>query len=342
MNLASNLSLKARSIFKNTVVRPCIKILPIFNEQSVILMLHRVGDRHPNRINANQDMVISPNELNSFILDCTREGWTFVSLEQLFFEINSKKKLKKIIALTFDDGYLDNLRAAYPVLANKRVPFAVYITTGFIESDVVPWWYQLESVIEWCSKMLTPDGEFYQAEGLADKNHVFLTIRKKIMSSFDCYHKYLNWIDLEYKKIDCKKHKMFLSWDEVRELSESEIVTIGAHTHTHPVLSNLSLDDAFKEIQKSKEILEYQTGKKINHLAYPYGGFFEASDREQGIARRIGFDTAVTTRFGAVNNQYAKNIFGLPRVFYSPGLSLQKLQKSLQADTLRRTVKKVL
>jgi len=70
---------------------------------------------------------------------------------------------------------------------------------------------------------------------------------------------------------------------------------IGAHTCTHPRLSRLSRDQAREEISASRKKLEDRFGIPIEHFAYPYGDYSEATVE---LVREAGFQTAVTMHRG--------------------------------------------
>jgi len=107
-----------------------------------------------------------------------------------------------------------------------------------------------------------------------------------------------------------------LSWVDLRSLSEDPLVTIGAHTLTHPVLSTLPAEQSCYEIAESGKTLEHHTGHPVRHFAYPFGGLVEAGAREYEFAKTAGFATAVTTRNGLIESDIP-NRFALPRVAFT-------------------------
>ena len=84
----------------------------------------------------------------------------------------------------------------------------------------------------------------------------------------------------------------YLSWDQVRMLDASGLVTIGGHTLDHPNLPTLSEADQRHEIIDSKTAIEAEIGHPIRHFAYPYGDFNGTTIQ---IVRDAGYVTAVTT-----------------------------------------------
>ena len=108
--------------------------------------------------------------------------------------------------------------------------------------------------------------------------------------------------------------KEALSEDELLDLAAHSFVTIGAHTHSHPKLSKLPLDDARREIAENKEWLEGVLDREVKHFAYPYGDGGSCGEREFALAHQIGFRSAVTTRIGNLSRTHLRHHTNLPRL----------------------------
>ncbi len=87
----------------------------------------------------------------------------------------------------------------------------------------------------------------------------------------------------------------YLTWDQVRQLDHSGLITIGGHTLDHPNLASLSPDEQRHEIIDSKAGIEQEIGHSIRHFAYPYGDYNQTTI---DIVRQAGYVTAVTTQPG--------------------------------------------
>lgn len=85
----------------------------------------------------------------------------------------------------------------------------------------------------------------------------------------------------------------YLTWDQIREMRASGLVTIAAHTVDHVNLRSLSRDAAWRQIEGSREILEENLGAKVEHFAYPFG---KTDERIEALVRDAGFLTATTTQ----------------------------------------------
>ena len=103
----------------------------------------------------------------------------------------------------------------------------------------------------------------------------------------------------------------FLGWDELRQLDRHPLVTLGAHSHAHPLLTALSWRDAWSEIRRSKRDLETRLERPIAAFAYPYGGFGRAVRQ---LVRLAGFRYAVTTQPRVLTPGNAMDRFALPRI----------------------------
>ena len=122
----------------------------------------------------------------------------------------------------------------------------------------------------------------------------------------------------------------YMTWEQLRELAASPLITIGAHTRTHPALATLSAEQSWEEMAGSKTDLEGELGIAVRHLAYPYGSF-SATTLEQ--VQQIGFDTAVTTHEGLSHS--LDHILALRRVRVNGGAGLRDLIEGLAGRRAR-------
>lgn len=99
-----------------------------------------------------------------------------------------------------------------------------------------------------------------------------------------------------------------LTLGELKETMENGI-EIGAHTMTHPHLTQIPLEAAFNEISGSKKALEDMLGSRINFFAYPYGDYNEGI---RSCVEKAGFMGACITRTGIVKK--GSDFFTLKRV----------------------------
>ena len=101
----------------------------------------------------------------------------------------------------------------------------------------------------------------------------------------------------------------YLGWDKIREMKQSGLIEIGAHTINHADLASLSAEEQAKEILDSKNTIEKELGGEVTSLAYPYGKYNQAT---LDIVAKSSLRSAVTTMSGST--QSAENRFTLTRV----------------------------
>jgi peptidoglycan/xylan/chitin deacetylase (PgdA/CDA1 family) len=114
-----------------------------------------------------------------------------------------------------------------------------------------------------------------------------------------------------------------LNAHDLRQLVEQGM-SIGAHTLTHPVLSKLPSEVAWKEISESRSLLEAVIGKPIWALAYPFGDPGSVSSREMQMAEQAGFECAFMNIGGGFGAQLPR--FALPRVHVTADMSLSEFE----------------
>lgn len=220
-------------------------------------------------------------------------------------------------AVTFDDGYADNLRVAYPILEELRVPATVFVATGFLDggrmfNDTVVEAVRAmpDETIDLSSLNLGLDQKVFDLT----KNHERLSLvstllpRVKYMSP-DERSAILVW--LESFAVTPLPTDLMMAASDVRYMHASG-VEIGAHTRHHPILSRIDRESAFKEITQSKRDLETLIGAPIRLFAYPNGK--RGEDYTQihvDQVREAGFEAAVTTHPGAA--QAGTDRFQIPR-----------------------------
>ncbi|MCF8245299.1 MAG: polysaccharide deacetylase family protein [Saprospiraceae bacterium] len=294
---------------------------PFYSGLGHVLTFHRVvpetGER---RIHNHQTLEITPEHLERTILFFIKKGYSFYSLDQLFDRLTLGGLNEKFVVFTFDDGYRDNLTVAYPILKKYGIPFTVYITTCFPDRTAILWWYILEDMLraknkvdfQWAGKRYS-----FSCRTQPEKEIAFDSIRRFFTQSF-CLENHEEMYRAVFGDFQSGLRAPVLeyamSWEEIRELGNDPLVTIGAHTVNHFPLKQLGNDALETEIFESKRIIETQTGLPVEHFAYPFGKAVEASFREFEAVKSLGFKTAVTTRIGSVFAEHKNSLECLPRI----------------------------
>jgi len=294
---------------------------PLYGVIGHILMLHRVCPKIPRtRLQGNAGMKMTPEKLETIIQFFRYSNYDFISLDQLLQRLGKRKNKRKFVIFTFDDGYVDNYLHAYPIFRKYQVPFTIYIATSFPDRAAILWWYILEDLLLEKDNIVVNRGndprEFH-CSSLKEKEKAFEEIRSIIINSSP--REYIGTIRKIFEPygIDLygKTSELTMDWEQIELLSRDLLVTIGAHTVNHYMLSKISPAEVKKEILISKHRLESNLGKEVHHFAYPYGGREEAGKREFELVKECRFKTAVTARFASIFPAHRRHLQCLPRIF---------------------------
>ena len=239
--------MSARNVL-TTLTRPAARLRSSVNPGVRILMYHRVNDFGGFEESGGFDQLrVRPSTFEDQMRWLSEHRLT-KSTADVVAEIQSGKISKNVVAVTFDDGYLDNLEYALPILEKYSIPATIYITSDFAAQTDKHYRYQEES------------------------------------------------------------GRLHLNWNEIRDLANHELITIGSHTVTHPMLSELSEKKALAEIQGSKSTIEANIDHQVDEFCYPSGNY---TWREEQMAKDCGYRLAVTVRPGL--NRAGKSLHALKR-----------------------------
>lgn len=245
-----------------------------------------------------------------------------------FFEIITVDRLVRILAggescrkaycvLTFDDGWLDFYRNAWPILRKENVPATVYLPTALIGTEDVFWTDRLARLLETDAgkKLLVAKLDSADAENAgADKK-----------AEFDNYDAAIALLKLfpysQVEKIldDCESclgintgpaGRTFMNWGEIRELQGSGLISFGSHTVHHAILTTLPEDEIVEELHGSMEKLQEENIAGANvSFCYPNGNY---NAEIAGLVQKSGYASAMTCDAGW--NRRGGDLFVLKRI----------------------------
>lgn len=215
---------------------------------------------------------------------------------------------RNAVCITFDDGYLNNLEVAAPILKALEIPATVYVATAFSFGENM-WNDRLIDLVAANEITTLTLGAFNEDSiELGDINHrvsiAHNLIRKTKYLPFQQRKTLIDELYLE-NQISERPRKM-LSSEQLKQLQESGI-EVGAHTVNHPILKVLDKTEQFAQIQQSKQALEQMIGCKVTGFAYPNGKVdVDYNQATRAMVEEVGFDYAVSTNWGISNKQTDK------------------------------------
>lgn len=254
--------------------------------QGEIWCLHRVV--HNRSIYpANRDLEITSDYLEHLIQRYREKGYNFVSIDCL---VRSKCILpRKLVNISFDDGFADVYENAFPVFKRYNIPFTIYLTTGFPDYKADLWWLQMEHL------------GFTPAE--------FESINKEIYASDKPMAGVMHQLTSTSMDSDLVR-RYTLSWEQLIEMVDSGLCTIGSHTCSHPGLTRISSNEVLRELIESKHIIETRLHIKVRHFSYPHSMQNETILR---LVKQAGYQTATLGYGGAIRK--GDNPYSLNRVY---------------------------
>ena len=244
----------------------------INDDHFVIFLLHGVITQQVYKVRNYTKKHLERDRFVSILRDLCTHG-TPVSMSDIVGATHGRLVLpKRSFVLTFDDGFENNYSVVAPILEEFNVPATFYITTDFIESNRPSWIDMIEYAVETHRKFklklpaIGIDGR-YETE----KEIFFLLdeIRRLVKSNAKLNPYEISnevWAQLGVKDftpdsgLDQK-----MDWDQVRELNQNKLFTIGGHSHTHQILEYLTQTELEKEVGISMNKLETQLGYLVKH-----------------------------------------------------------------------------
>ncbi len=276
--------------------------LPV-RDSLLVLNYHRIG-------NADDDMFdpcvfsATAEQFEDQIATLKRHVSPITLEEALaFIDGTLKEKTPRCrVLITFDDGYLDNYKIAYPILRSHGVQGVFFLVTSMVGSGHVPWWDQIAYLMKTGRKrkffLRYPEELRVDIDRDSFKESLRAVLRLFKRPENVDPERFLQELAEETQgQAPPKTLRRFLNWDEAREMNEGGAV-IGSHTHSHHVLSQLEPERQYEELSTSRAILKEQLGVEIDALAYPVGKRNSFTDETQRIAREVGYRAAFSFHGG--------------------------------------------
>lgn len=289
---------------------------PLAEGIGAILMFHRVKPTRPDPFQPNNFLEVTPAFLEHTIKRLERKSYQFVSLDEARSRLIERRFETRFVVVTFDDGFRDNKVWAHPILAKYQVPYTIFVPTEFADGVGNLWWLAVESIIA-RHDQLEVDDRSIRCKTIREKANAFTILRDMVLGQ-PSQLKEQAFIDRLARRYSFDQaattRSVCMNWDEIRELAAHPLVTIGAHTVSHPVLAKADESVVRAELTRSREILRQRLQRDVRYLAYPYGSADAVGTREFAIASEVGYQMALTTRTGVLTAGDAERLMQLPRL----------------------------
>ena len=304
----------------------------------LILLYHRIAELRSDP----QLLAVTPHHFGQH-LEVLRDYGTPVSLGEMLEAVRDGRLPRRAIAVTFDDGYADNVDCGKPLLARYGIPATLFVTTSYLGTDREFWWDDLE-------RLLLVPGRLPRTLRLriGPTVHEWRLDEAGVYSEEE-YRRNCGW-NVELAHDPSPRHSVYralcrllrdvpaeervavlddllhaagvtstgrpthraLSHDELARLIGSSVMDVGAHSTTHPALSALPVGAQRCEIAGSKTRLQEITGRTATRFSYPFGGRADYTPATVALVREAGFALACSNVRGLVRPR--SDCFQLPRV----------------------------
>jgi peptidoglycan/xylan/chitin deacetylase (PgdA/CDA1 family) len=302
--------------------------------KAVILMYHRIAESNidPWRL------CVTPENFAAQLM-VLQKYYRPVSLNQLVRGHQDGRIPDRSVVVTFDDGYADNLNLAKPLLEKYQIPATIFISMSHIGKARELWWDELEQLLlrpgklpakltlninqqiyDWdLGSAVDYSPQAYQQDRLScqawtappgSRLFFYYSIWQVLLPCLAAQRERVLdeiaiWTNTASK---FRQTHRTLDREEVRDLGRGELVEIGAHTLTHPLLSAHDRTLQWTEIHNSKLELEALLARPVTSFSYPFG---DRSTDSIKLATAAGFNCACSTQPDVVWQR--SNCFDLPR-----------------------------
>ncbi len=280
----------------------------------LVLALHRVLPLEERASCYDRHLVLSEPAFVA-LLHLLQRDYQAVPLEDLLSEPGGADGRPKV-ALTFDDGWEDNYRIAFPHLLANRIPATIFACTELLGTSGVLPEERFARVWAGCTarnqlKELLDDLNHW---GMGNRKNVNVLSERRYWSQelkrmpLDARLLLLNHVESRYD-VPLASRRRFLRWEDVRIMTNTGLIRMGSHTSRHASLTSETDRDIRRELECSKTKLMEQTGTMPESLAYPNGMY---NRRVIELVRSAGFRTALATNPGPVRKN--SNPLAIPRI----------------------------
>ena len=212
-----------------------------------------------------------------------KKNYTIISLSEALKILRSGENKKSgLLAITFDDGYLNNYLYAWPICRELGIKFTLYVATNFIENQSMLWTDRIAMALKEtkCAQLdINIENVTYKFSLATIRDRSIASNKILEILKYVNVKNLLNNVQLIEKKLKVCYNKngetktMYkpCNWNQLKEMVSSGLVEVGAHTVNHKILTQLPKAEILTELLDAKKIIEERISGTCNHFAYPNG-----------------------------------------------------------------------
>lgn len=284
-----------------------------------IITFHRVLTEAQRRLYPLPGLAVTPEELDDHLKFATRHFRCMSLGAALDAWGTGNPDGRPLLAITFDDGQLDNYLNALPVLERNGVTASFYIPSQILDDPSPLWHDAMATSIGQLNTHAVSDekavraliAQLHAAQGGRARSSAHTDIEAALESTKEwSADQRKDWIRQAQK---LSSHPAPHGWDGFMSVPQMKDLLargheIGSHSHSHPLLPQCTDEELVVEIGDSKRKLEAALGAPVTTFCYPNGSTDQRAVKQ---VRQAGYRAAVTTRWGS--NPIGHDLFQLQR-----------------------------
>lgn len=315
MSIKSKLQFKYQCYVNDVLYASAFKKHRLPNKEKMILCYHGIDKKGNTSFNSK---FLSQNYFEKQLC-YFRQHFNVLSLQEIMSDEAPPVSNKKLsIALTFDDGYKNNFKYAFPLLKKYNLP-ATFFITAINETeekmllgdcfDLLN--HHFHQPIEFGNEVFKKNWRGHYKSSTTGKSLKAIFHRLKFVEKQRLIAAFPTTLRHQLEE----NPLLFDYWEQMNEqeietLAQSDLVTIGSHGYHHNNLTVLDLQDAKKEMYDSKAYLENIIQQPVVDFAFPYGSYTEELVEEcadLGFQSALSLDYLTKYRTKTLHNRFGMN-----------------------------------
>lgn len=238
--------------------------------------------------------------------------------------------------ITFDDGLQNNYDVAFPILREEGLPATIFLTTGLVNTNDTLWYCRLNLALSETNRhSLVWYGYNFHLSGLESKAETASAIEARLKElPHPKLLAELRKIILELggdpdRPMEVGSPFRMLSHEMITEMAASGLIEFGAHTHSHAILSLLSPEERYEEIERSVAAIHELTGRTCELFAYPNGRAQDYNTETIEILEACGVRVSATAIDGS--NDKMTPLMELRRYGIGPNIGMSRFKRKVSS-----------
>lgn len=251
---------------------------------------------------------------------CTH--YEVICIEDIVQFDNLKPCKKPYACITFDDGYIDNIEYAAPILDKYNCKASFYVVTKSVDEGTPIWSYMLRCLflkthithIKLDLDFIPADLQLKLLPAPLQQRMVYFKRLKEWLKTIPVAQKDIVLASLKAQLNDVEFPRLIMNWNDLASLRNSGHY-IGSHTHTHQALNMITNKEQLKEeLTLPRQLINTNLGYLPVSIAYPFGLY---NKQVKEMAAEVGYQIGIASDRHEVYIKNRHNIFEIPRIAIS-------------------------